>query len=321
MIQCDTRILVAGHRGLVGSAFMRALRARGHRNVLVAARVEYDLRDPHSVDALLDATRPAIVILAAARVGGIQANRTRPGEFIYDNLAIQTNVIHACHTHGIGQLVFLGSSCIYPRDCPQPMREDYILTGPLEPTNEGYAIAKIAGLKMAQMYHRQYGLDVVCPMPCNLYGPGDNFDLQNSHVLSALVRRFCDAVDDRQREVVLWGSGSARREFLHVDDMVRACLLLLEKWSGPEIVNVGSGKDLAVRELATLVAQEAGYEGEIRWDPSMPDGMPRKCLDVSRLTALGFVPEIDLDQGIRQMLQECRMFDRQRNAAEAEVGS
>lgn len=300
----DTRILVLGHRGMVGSAFVRALTARGHQNLLIANSAECDLRDAAAVNRLFSDAHPAVVILAAARVGGILANRTRPGEFIYDNLAMQTNVIHACHVYGVDRLVFLGSSCVYPRDCAQPMREEYLLTGQLEPTNEGYAIAKIAGLKMAQMYHQQYGLDVLCPMPCNLYGPGDSFDLASSHVLTALVRRFCDATLQGQGEVVLWGTGSAKREFLHVDDMVRACLLLLSEWRGPEIVNVGSGSDVSIRELASLVAWEAEYRGEIRWDSSMPDGMPRKCLDVSRLAALEFKPEIDLEQGVRQMVEE-----------------
>lgn len=317
----DTGVLVLGHRGLVGSAFVRLFTARGFRYLLSASEPEPDLRDSRAVDGLLESTCPSVVILAAARVGGILANMTRPGEFIYDNLAIQTNVIHACHTHGVEKLVFLGSSCIYPRECPQPMREEYLLTGPLEPTNEGYAVAKIAGLKMAEMYHRQYGLNVVCPMPCNLYGPGDSFDLEHSHVLSALVRRCCDAVDEGKREIVLWGTGSARREFLHVDDLVRACLLLLDKSTGPEVINVGSGTDVTIRELATLVAREAAFDGEIRWDPSKPDGMPRKCLDVSRLAALGFVPGINLEEGVRQMVQEYRRLATPRSRRQQEADS
>ena len=298
------RALVLGHRGLVGSAFVRALTARGQRNLVLAGRSDCDLRDASSVSTLFADTRPAVVILAAARVGGIQANRTRPAEFIYDNLAIQTNVIHACHVHAAKRLVFLGSSCIYPRECRQPMREEYLLTGPLEPTNEGYAVAKIAGLKMAQMYQEQYGLDVLCPVPCNLYGPGDSFDLETSHVLTALVRRFSDAALEGRDELTLWGTGSARREFLHVDDMVRACLLLLDRWRTPGIVNVGAGTDVSIGELATLIARVTGFSGEIRWDSSMPDGMPRKCLDISRLASLGFRPEIDLELGVRRMIAE-----------------
>lgn len=304
MLNDRSRVLVLGHRGLVGSAFVRALTARGHRNLHLAGRAECDFRDARAVDSLLEDTHPAVVILAAAHVGGINANRTRPAEFIYDNLAIQTNVIHACWVNGVERLVFLGSSCVFPRECPQPMREEYLLTGPLEPTNEGYAIAKIAGLKMAQMYREQYGLGVLCPMPCNLYGPGDSFDLDRSHVLSALVRRFADAASAGGEAVTLWGTGSARREFMHVDDMVRACLLLLDVWERPEIINVGVGNDISIRDLAATVSRITGYAGEIRWDSSMPDGMPRKCLDVSRLTALGFTPQVDLEQGVQEMVEE-----------------
>jgi GDP-L-fucose synthase len=298
------RILVLGHRGLVGAAFVRALRAAGHENLLLASSRECDLRDAHAAACLLADSRPDLVILAAAQVGGINANRTRPAEFIYDNLAIQTNVIHSCASGGVQRLLFLGSSCIYPRECPQPMREEYLLTGPLEPTNEGYAVAKIAGIKMAQMYHEQYGLGVLCPIPCNLYGPGDSFDLERSHVLSALVRRYCDAKHDGADSVTLWGTGSARREFMHVDDMVRACLLLLDEWSGPETVNVGVGSDVTISNLAAIVARATGYIGETHWDSSMPEGMPRKCLDISRLAAIGFAPQIDLERGVREMIAE-----------------
>ncbi len=319
MLDETSRVLVLGHRGLVGSAFARALRARGHRDLHLAGRAECDFRDAHAVGSLLHDIRPDVVILAAARVGGININRKQPAEFIYDNLAIQTNVIHGCWTSGVGQLMFLGSSCVYPRECPQPMREEYLLSGQLEPTNEGYAIAKIAGLKMAQMYQQQYGLGVVCPMPCNLYGPGDSFDLERSHVLTALVRRFSDAASNDEESVTLWGTGMARREFMHVDDMVRACLLLLDVWTEPEIINVGVGTDVSIRGLAAMIARATGFVGEIRWDPSMPDGMPRKCLDVSRLAALGFTPQIALEQGIREMVEEYRSLQQSALCRNAEA--
>lgn len=317
MLDAGTRVLLLGHRGLVGSAFARALGDGSRADLRVAGSAECDLRDSRAVESLLADARPNLVILAAAHVGGINANRTHPAEFIYDNIAIQTNVIHGCWLSGVDRLVFLGSSCVYPRECPQPMREEYLLTGPLEPTNEGYAIAKIAGVKMAQMYNQQYGLNVLCPMPCNLYGPGDSFDLERSHVLSALVRRFSDAVRDATDSVTLWGTGSARREFMHVDDMVRACLMLLDAWPGPEIINVGVGTDVSIQELAAMIASATGFAGEIRWDSSMPDGMPRKCLDVSRLSALGFKPEIDLERGVREMVEAYRSQPAEQGSQEA----
>jgi len=246
--------------------------------------------------------------LAAAKVGGIEANRRFPAEFIADNLMIQTNVIHQAHQCGVGTLVFLGSSCVYPRECPQPMKEEYLLTGPLEPTNEAYAVAKIAGLRMAQYYHQQYGMRVVCPMPRNLYGPKDSFDLQKSHVFSALVKKSVDAIDDGCDQIMLWGTGKSRREFMHVDDLAQAVLLLLEKWYSPEIINVGTGTDVAIAELARLIAVTAGFRGKIYWDATMPDGMPRKCLDITRLDRLGFCPSFSLAAGIESMIRQYRQL-------------
>lgn len=306
MIRRVDKIFVAGHRGMVGSAIVRALRARGAHDLVTAPRSELDLTDERAVRDFLQRERPQVVVLAAARVGGIQANRRFPADFLYQNLAIQTNVIHQALLAGVRGLVFLGSSCIYPRACPQPMREESILSGPLEPTNEAYAVAKLAGLAMAQAYHRQHGLEVICPVPCNLYGPHDSFDLEDAHVLSALVRRFSDAVAEGRPDVTLWGTGAARREFLHVDDMAEAVLLLMERWTSPDAINVGSGDDVTIRELSTLVAEATGFGGRIHWDPGMPDGMPRKCLDVSRLAALGFRPRIALREGIARTVGEYR---------------
>jgi len=306
MIQAGDKIFIAGHRGMVGSAIERAMRGRDFPNIVVAPRSELDLIDEHAVSIFLRREKPDVVILAAARVGGIQANRQFPADFLRQNLMIQTNVIHHAQLVGVRTLVFLGSSCIYPRECPQPMKEEYLLTGPLEPTNEAYALAKIAGVRMAQAYHRQFGLEVICPMPCNLYGTNDSFDLANAHVLSSLVRRFSDAVAEGRGEVTLWGTGSARREFLHVDDLADAVLLLMERWTSPEIINVGSGEDVTIRELAETIARATGFAGKIRWDSSMPDGMPRKCLDVSRLTSLGFRPRVSLEEGIARTVREYR---------------
>ena len=306
MIRTSDKIFVAGHRGMVGSAMLRALAARGFTNAVVAPRAALDLRDEAATADFLRRERPDVVVLAAARVGGIQANRRLPADFLRDNLAIQTNVIHHAHAAGVRGLVFFGSSCMYPRECRQPMREDDLLTGPLEPTNEAYAVAKIAGLRMAQAYQRQHGLDVVCPLPCNLYGPHDSFDLANAHVLSSLVKRFSDARAEGRDEVTLWGTGRARREFLHVDDMAEAVVLLMQHWTSPEPVNVGSGTDVTIRALADLVAEATGYAGRIAWDERMPDGMPRKCLDVSRLAALGFRPTVSLREGIAWTVDEYR---------------
>ncbi len=300
----DEKIYVAGHRGMVGSAIVRALRRKGHENLLLRTRAELDLRQREQVEQFMRAERPDVMIIAAARVGGIQANLDAPADFLLENLQIQNNLIDSAARYGVEQLSFLGSSCIYPRLCPQPMKEEYLLTGPVEPTNEGYAIAKIAGLKMAQAYQRQYGLDVVCSMPCNLYGPNDSFDLMKSHVLSALVRRFVDARDENVESVTLWGSGTARREFMHVDDLAEAVLFVMKNWKSAEIINIGTGTDVSISELAHLISDLSGFQGRIEWDTSKPDGMPRKCMDVTKLTQLGFHAGISLADGIRGMIAE-----------------
>jgi len=295
----DSRIYIAGHRGLVGSAICRRLREAGYRTLLVRTRDELDLRDSAAVREFFAAEKPEYVFLAAARVGGILANSTRPAEFIYDNLAIQMNVIHAAHGAGVKKLQFLGSSCIYPKLAPQPIREESLLTGPLEPTNEWYAVAKIAGIKMTQAYRRQYGFSAISLMPTNLYGPGDNFDLTSSHVLPALLRKFHEAVKSGATEVEIWGTGSPRREFLHVDDLADAALFLMLHYDGEEIVNVGTSEDVTIRELADLTGSLTGFRGRLKFDESKPDGSPRKLLDVSRLNALGWKARIPLAAGVR----------------------
>ena len=336
----NAKVYVAGHKGLVGSAILRALEKSGYNNCVVRSRQELDLTCQSSVERFFDEERPEYVFLAAAKVGGILANATYPADFIYQNLVIETNVIHAAYKYGAKKLLFLGSSCIYPRDCPQPMKEEYLLTGPLEPTNEPYAVAKIAGIKMCEAYNRQYGTKYISVMPTNLYGPNDNFDLETSHVLPALIRKFHLAKlamqkdwegikknevifgripDDFKRslgldpktnlplensdnapEVVLWGTGSPRREFLYVDDLADACIYLMNNYDGSEIVNIGVGKDITIRELAELIAKIVGYQGKIRFDTSKPDGTPRKLLDVSKLSSLGWQPTIGLEEGIKK---------------------
>ena len=298
MLSHDTQIYVAGHRGLVGSAIVRALEAQGYTQLLLRTHRELDLTDQRSVSAFFQRERPEAVIMAAARVGGINANNTRPAEFIRDNLLIQDNVIDAAYRAGVAKFVFLGSSCIYPKLAPQPIKEDSLLTGPLEPTNEWYAIAKIAGVKMCQAYRRQYGFNAISLMPTNLYGPGDNFDLQNSHVLPALIRRFHEAEQRGDASLTVWGTGTPRREFLHVDDLADAVIYLLNTYDDEAIVNIGWGEDVTIRELAEVVASVAGFRGRLEFDPSKPDGTPRKLLDTSRLTALGWVPKIKLKAGI-----------------------
>jgi len=293
-----SKIYVAGHRGLVGSAVLRVLEGQGYTNLLVRTHAELDLTDQAAVRNFFASERPAAVILAAARVGGIHANDSRPAEFLRDNVMMQSNVIDAAYHSGARKLVFLGSSCIYPKLAPQPIKEDYLLSGPLEPTNEWYAVAKIAGLKMCEAYRRQYGFNAISLMPTNLYGPGDNFDLQNSHVLPALIRRFHEARIRGDSVVTIWGTGTPRREFLHVDDLADAVRFLLETYDAGPIVNVGCGEDVTIRELAETVAAVTGYQGGLAFDPSKPDGTPRKLLDTSRLTALGWRPAIRLREGI-----------------------
>lgn len=292
------RIFVAGHRGLVGSALVRRLQADGHVSLLLRSRDELDLRNQVAVEHFFAAERPEFVLLAAGKVGGIHANDTFPADFIRDNLLIQANVIDAAYRHGASKLLFLGSSCIYPKHAPQPMPESSLLTGPLEPTNEWYAIAKIAGLKMCQAYRRQYGFNAIAVMPTNLYGPGDNFDLQNSHVLPALIRKFHEAKLRGESEVVVWGSGTPRREFMHADDLAAACVFLMERYDSEELVNIGWGEDVSIAELARVIGDITGYSGRLRFDTSKPDGTPRKLLDTTRLRALGWAPKIPLREGI-----------------------
>lgn len=294
------KIYVAGHRGLVGGALVRALQAAGYTNLLLPPRKELDLRNQSAVADFFAQEQPAYVFLAAAKVGGILANNTYPAEFIYDNLMIQTNIIHQAYRQGVTKLLFLGSSCIYPKFCPQPMREVYLLDGKLEPTNEPYAVAKIAGIKMCQAYWRQYGCRFISVMPTNLYGPGDNFDLQHSHVIPGLMHRIHSAKVQAAPAVTIWGTGTPRREFLYVDDLADACLFLMQHYEEPEIINIGVGEDISIAELAVFIAETVGYEGRLVYDPSYPDGTPRKLLDVSRLHSLGWRAKTPLRQGLAQ---------------------
>ena len=314
----NDRVFVAGHRGLVGSAIVRELRRHGYGNLLTADRAALDLTDAAAVAHFFAAERPSHVFLAAAKVGGIHANHTQPVEFLETNLRIQNNVIASAWRSGVRKLVFLGSCCIYPKVCPQPIREEYLLTGPLEPTNEWYAIAKIAGVKLCQAYRQQHGFDAISLMPTNLYGPNDNFDLMSSHVLPALIRKFHEAKQAGQGEVEVWGTGKPRREFLYVDDMASAAVFLMQHYSDPEIINVGSGRDVSIAELARLVAREVGFEGAIVQNDSKPDGTMLRCSDVSRLFAMGWRPKVGLSQGIRQTYDWYREHGpeaRQREAA------
>ena len=293
-----SRIFVAGHRGLVGSAILRRLQRAGCTNILTATRDQLDLRDQAAVNYWFRANRPDCVYLVAGTVGGILANSTRPAEFIYDNMLIHATVVHAAHQFGVRKLLYLGSSCIYPRECAQPMSEEQLLTGPLEPTNEAYAIAKIAGIKLCEAYRRQYGDDFISAMPTNLYGPNDNFDLVSSHVLPALIRKFHEAKIAGQDEVVIWGTGTPRREFLHVDDLADACVFLMDRYDEARHINVGTGEDLSIRELAELIRDVVHPRAALRFDRSKPDGMPRKLLDVSRLHALGWRHRVSLREGL-----------------------
>lgn len=294
----EAKIYVAGHQGLVGGAILRHLQNQGFRHLVHRTSRELDLRDQARVAGFFSQERPDYVFLAAAKVGGIWANHAYPAEFIYDNLMIQTNIIHQAYLVGVKKLLFLGSSCIYPKHCPQPMKEEYLLDGKLEPTNEPYAIAKIAGLKMCQAYNRQYGTRFISVMPTNLYGPGDNFDLMNAHVIPAMIHKLHQAKVAGAGEVVLWGTGSPRREFLYVDDLAEACLFLMDHYDSGEIINVGVGEDLTIRELAHMIAEIVGYEGSVKFDPNFPDGTPRKLLDVSRISAMGWRAHTPLKEGL-----------------------
>lgn len=295
----DSRIYVAGHRGLVGSAIWRELERTGYKHLIGKAHKELDLQDNESVRRLYAETRPEYVVVAAAKVGGILANSTYPADFLYKNLQIQNNLIHDAYLAGVKKLLFLGSSCIYPKMAPQPLREEYLHAGPLEPTNEWYAVAKIAGIKMCQAYRRQFGSDFISAMPTNMYGPNDNYDAKNSHVLPALIRKFHEAKVAKAPKVVCWGTGKPLREFLYADDLARACIFLLQHYSEEQFINVGYGSDISIKDLAGTIKDVVGFEGEIEWDTSMPDGTPRKLMDSSRLFALGWKPQIDLQTGIR----------------------
>ena len=294
---------MAGHRGLVGSAIVRKLREKGYQNLVYRTRKELDLRDKNQVDEFFEREKPEYVFLAAAKVGGIVANNEFPADFIRDNLMIQTNVIDAAYRNGVKKLLFLGSTCIYPKFAPQPLKEEYLLTGELEPTNEPYAIAKIAGIKMCQSYNRQYGTKYISVMPTNLYGPNDNFDLHTSHVLPALIRKFHEAKENNAPYVEVWGTGTPRREFLYSDDLADACIFLMKNYEGNEIINIGVGKDISIKELAEKIKNVVGYQGEIKFDTSKPDGTPRKLVDVSRINALGWKASISLDEGLQKVYQ------------------
>lgn len=296
----EARIYVAGHKGLVGGAILRHLKAAGFRNLIYRGSEDLDLRDQAKTAVFFAQERPDYVFLAAAKVGGIRANSTYPAEFIYDNLMIQTNIIHQAYTFKVKKLLFLGSSCIYPKLCPQPMREEYLLDGKLEPTNEPYAVAKIAGIKMCQSYNRQYGSCFISVMPTNLYGPGDNFEPLDSHVIPALIRRFHEAKTEGSGEVAIWGTGTPRREFLYVDDLAEACLFLMENYQEGEIINIGSGQELTILKLAQMVSEAVGFKGQLTFNSDYPDGTPRKLLDTSRLRALGWQPHMPIEAGLKQ---------------------
>jgi GDP-L-fucose synthase len=303
-MQPNDKIYIAGHRGMVGSAITRKLKKEGFTNLVTRTSAELDLKNQAAVQAFFEKERPEYVFLAAAKVGGIMANNVYRGEFLYDNLMIQSNTIDAAYRSGVKKLMFLGSSCIYPKLAPQPLKEEYVLTGPLETTNEPYAIAKIAGIKLCDAYRAQYGCNFVSVMPTNLYGPNDNYDLDSSHVLPALIRKFYEAKTTGEPTVILWGSGKPRREFLHADDLADACYFLMQRYNEPGLVNIGTGEDLEIKELALLIKDIAGYGGEIRHDLDKPDGTPRKLMDVSKLHHLGWKASIGLEQGLRQVYAE-----------------
>lgn len=303
----SSKIFITGHRGMVGSVTLDHFRNQGYSNLLTASHQELDLINQAEVNEFMELHQPEYVIHIAAKVGGINANILNPGVFLFDNLMMQNNLIDAAQKTGVKKFVFLGSSCIYPKESPQPMKEEYLLKGPLEPTNEGYAIAKIAGIKLLQSYHKQYNFNGISLMPSNLYGPNDSFDLAHAHVLSSLVKRFTDAQDEGLKEITLWGTGVARREFLHVQDMAKAILFFFENYNSPEIVNIGPGTDISIKELAELIANKVGYKGQILWDSSKPDGMLRKCMDVSNMKNLGYETEISLETGIDEVIKSYKL--------------
>jgi GDP-L-fucose synthase len=304
MMNKNNKIYIAGHNGMVGSSIVRRFKKLGYDNLVVRSSSELDLTDAVAVRGFFESEKPDVVILAAARVGGIQANIDHPAEFLYENMMIQNNVIHQSYIHNVKNFCFLGSSCIYPRECQQPIKEEYLLTGPLEPTNEGYALAKISGLKMVEYYRQHYEFNGISVMPCNLYGTNDNYNLKHSHVLSSLVRRMVDAVDNGDDRVIIWGSGIARREFMHVDDASRIIIELLQKDSKCNLINIGWGLDISIKDLAYKIADYAGFKGAIEWDEAMPDGMLLKCMDVSRMEDLEVYPEISLEDGIVKTINE-----------------
>lgn len=308
-MQKDSKIYIAGHRGMVGSAIVRNLKSKGYSNLIYKTSSELDLKNQAAVQAFFENEKPEYVVLAAAKVGGIQANNIYRADFIYENLMIEANVIHSAHENKVKKLLFLGSSCIYPKMAPQPLKEEYLLTDYLEPTNEPYAIAKIAGIKLCENYKRQYGDNFISAMPTNLYGPNDNYDLNNSHVLPALLRKFHTAKTNNLPQVEIWGSGSPKREFLHVDDLADACVFLLEGYEGDDWLNLGTGSDVSIKELALIIKKVVGYEGELIFDSSKPDGTPRKLMDVSKIHALGWEHQIELEEGIRMVYEEVKEMD------------
>lgn len=308
-VKLDAKIYVAGHKGMVGSAILRKLRAEGYQQLVVRDHSTLDLLNQNAVSRFFEEEKPEVVFLAAARVGGIMANMTQQAKFLYENLEIQNNVMWAASRNGVKKFIFLGSSCIYPRDCPQPIKENYILSNSFEPTNEGYAIAKIAGMKLCDYLTREGVWQSVTVIPCNLYGPGDNFDEVSSHVMAALVKRFVDAVKSGAQKVTCWGTGSPRREFLHVDDLVRGIFMLLDKNPyGGEPVNIGYGVDVTIKELAEIIARKSGFKGEILWDATKPDGMLRKLMDTTRAASIGFLPEVDIERGVELLISEYRAY-------------
>ena len=297
-----SKIYIAGHKGMVGSAIEKKLREKGYHNLILRSKSELDLMNQQAVNDFFKVEQPEYVFFAAAKVGGIQANINELFEFLYNNLVIQNNVIYAAYTNKVTKFCFIGSSCIYPKESPQPIKEDYLMNGPLEPTNEGYALAKIAGIKLVQALNKQYGFNAICPMPCNLYGPNDSFDLQHSHVLSALVRKHIDAIDSGIPSIDVLGSGIARREFMHVYDVADAVIFMMLNYDKSDVINVGTGYDFTIKELVEKISFHTGFKGLVNWDASKPNGMLKKCLDVSKITALGFIPKTTIDEGIKEMI-------------------